>query len=111
MPSNAAAGQPNPDVPIYLQIREAADAIARLESSSAIIPSEAQSHVARLIELAEQVKPMERFCDEIAQQCAEQARLDAAAALRRAAIATGRVVDLAQRRPMRRPWPFQGGAA
>ncbi len=98
--------------PLHVQIRDAAVAMAWLtDCRTAAEAVRAQCQFDRLMALADRVKPMELFCDEIARDCAEQERLDAAAELRRAAVATGRVVELAPRRMPHRPWTGQGGGA
>ncbi len=93
--------------PLHAQIRDAAVALAWMtDCRMANQAAQVQQQFDRLLALAERVKPMERFCDEIAHDCAEQERLQAAAERRRAAIATGRVVELAAHRR-----PSWGGAA
>ncbi len=98
--------------PLHAQIRDAAAALAWMtDCRMADQAAQVQQQFHRLLALAERVKPMERFCDEIARDCAEQERLQAAAERRRAAIATGRVVELAAHRQPHRAWTGHGGAA
>ncbi len=99
-------------VPLHDQIRDAAGALAWMtDCRTANQAAQVQQQFDRLLALAERVKPMERFCNEIARECAEQERLQAAAERRRAAIATGRVVELAAHRQPHRAWSGHGGAA
>ncbi len=98
--------------PLHTQIRDAAVAFAWMtDCRTADQAAHVQQQFDRLLALAERVKPMERFCDEIARDCAEQERLQAAAERRRAAIASGRVVELVAHRRPRCPWSGHGGVA
>lgn len=103
--------------PIHAQLRDSAAVLERL-TDRGFTPTlaQTQNHAACLARLAEQVKRLEVFADEVVADHQEDNALShqqaaALAAARQDAILAGKVIELRHHRIARAPSPMFGGVA